>query len=206
MEFKKDDLDADNKTDVLETIIRNLDRNEAGIPDGYKLAELIINACASLAFTVTLSHNGTLPFPGCYETVIGQVVNHSQHFPACILIHLQADKETKLFREFTQAVAAEGERDANRKVKSNLKVDEKIFSIHRETKQLELIKDVRDELNMILMILRDQAKAVDEAKNNFDISLRDSIGLHESEIRQLDHRAEKVSAAVSSLIEFVECS
>ncbi|RDL33135.1 uncharacterized protein BP5553_08574 [Venustampulla echinocandica] len=191
-ESKRDSFDADNKTDVLETIIRSVDKNEAAIPDGYELAKFIINACASLCFAVTLSHQGTLPFPGCYETVIGEV----------------ADAETHLFREFTQAVVTEAEEAtkeaAKGKVKSDLKINEKVFSIHEETKQLELIKDVRDELNMILMILRDQLKAVDESENVSSVkvaSLHDNIQLHESEILQLDRRAEKVYIALKDLLD-----
>ncbi|TVY18934.1 Ankyrin-2 [Lachnellula arida] len=190
-EPKKDDLDTNNKTDVLEAIIRSVDKSEATIPDGYKLAEFIVNACASLCFAVTLSHDGNLPFPGCYGIIIGQV----------------ADIETHLFREFTQAVRdeAEGaEGAAKGNSKATLNVDESTFSIHRETEQLEVVKDVRDELNMILIILRDQLKAVDES-NHISLfkptSLHDSICLHENEIKALDRRAEKVYIALKDLLD-----
>jgi len=85
--------------------------------------------------------------------------------------------------------------------KKEIEVNEETFHIHRETVQLELIKDVRDELNMILMVLSDQQKAVDEAdradsgENLFDSNLNHILELH-NEITQLDQRAEKVYIAV----------
>ena len=58
---------------------------------------------------------------------------------------------------------------------------------------------------MILMVLKDQAKAVDECENASDKwvtggSLYESMRSHENEIKQLDFRAEKVYMAVSAPI------
>lgn len=132
--------------------------------------------------------------------------SNSRYFPAYVLIDYQADEETHLFQEFTQAVTAEAHQATTDKAKLTLKINEKVFSIHRETKHLEIIKDVRDELNMILMILRDQAKAVEECEDVSDksVSTNNSIYVHESEIEQLDHRAEKVYTAVSVPVEIMD--
>jgi hypothetical protein len=114
------------------------------------------------------------------------VGSNSQFFTAYILTPHQADKETHSFQEFAQAVTAEAGA-AKEKANANLKIDEKLFSINREIKSLEIIKYVRDELNIVLMILRDQVKAVDKSESVSDDqfesdSVNDNVYLHQSEI------------------------
>jgi len=84
-----------------------------------------------------------------------------------------------------------------------ISINEETFHIHQETAQLELIKDVRDELNMIMMVLTDQKKALEEiktadlSKRGFSSDLFQIIHQHEYELTRLDERAEKVYIAVS---------
>lgn len=98
----------------------------------------------------------------------------------------QADKESYLFKTFSEALAKE----INVLTPdSHLKVDESMFQIKAETESLELIKDVRDELNMISLILNHQLQAFPVGK---------SLSKRQEQITALDQRAEKVYVAVSN--------
>jgi hypothetical protein len=87
------------------------------------------------------------------------------------------------------------------KNKVSLEVKEETFKIEEEIRQLEIIKDVRDELNMIRVVLEDQDKATSDARRLFGERrgwLVENLIRQKREINQLDERAEKVYIAVSS--------
>jgi hypothetical protein len=78
-ERKKDELDAGNKTDVIENILRYLDSHAADIISPWDLATVIATECSHLCLNATISRNGILAFPECYEIEIGRVVSYSAY-------------------------------------------------------------------------------------------------------------------------------
>ena len=189
-EPRKNDLDLDSKTDVLDTIFRRLDVSAANITNASQLAALITNECSSLCFNVTLSQDGTLSFPKCYEIFIGLV----------------ADAETRLFKQFSREITRGtpgNEQPAPDNDDAEFEVHEEVFQIEKEVKQLELIKDVRDELSIISTLLEEQDSAISEAEtlDSAYSKYKSSIALHKREIAQLDRRAEKVYVALKDLLD-----
>jgi hypothetical protein len=75
-ERRKDELDPGNTTDVIENIIRHLDGYAAEIGSAWDLAALISTQCSQLCFNATISQNGRLAFPECYEIEIGHAVSY----------------------------------------------------------------------------------------------------------------------------------
>ncbi|KAE9362676.1 hypothetical protein N431DRAFT_144786 [Stipitochalara longipes BDJ] len=140
-EKKKDILDPDNRTDVLDSMLRHLDQHAEGVRTGFDLARIIFTKCSTLCFDATRHRSQYLQFPEFYEMSIGSI----------------ADKEMHLFRKFSEDLNKE--RSAT---SIEIAVDETSFEIKEEIKQLELIKDVLDELNMIHVVFSDQAKVWQE--------------------------------------------
>ncbi|MCJ1353318.1 MAG: hypothetical protein MMC33_003303 [Icmadophila ericetorum] len=86
-----------------------------------------------------------------------------------------ADQETTLFAEF-QAVSAElNKRDINAETARNLL--ENLFNIERETELLKQVKDIEDELNVILEVLEKQCEVMEEIGATIGYrSLKDKVG------------------------------
>ncbi|SRR6266536_399339 len=97
------------------------------------------------------------------------------------------DGEVELFKRFSALSHELGKEREIGKAKRSEELDW-LFKIHKETKLLMEIKDIRDELNMLDYLLNDQKKILEE----FDFLIKNMKGIEEPEMtdRQLEKSVE----------------
>ena len=151
--------------DIAEQLRQHLqtDKKRAPVTSAHDLASLIIAYCVSV-FNRTQPRETGLRLHDSFETSVGVV----------------ADTEMRLFRKFEAAskedpnmilekLKKKAKKTKNKKKEHGKRVrvyveteddDDDLFDIRKEIKLLDEVKDIRDELRMILRILNDQALAV----------------------------------------------
>ena len=68
-------LDPDNRTDVVDSMLRHLDKHAEDIETGLDLAKVIFTKCSTLCFDATRHRSEYLQFPEFYEMSIGSIVS-----------------------------------------------------------------------------------------------------------------------------------
>jgi Mg2+ and Co2+ transporter CorA len=146
--------------DVSEQLRQYLqfDKKRSPVTSAHDLANLIISYCVSV-FNRSQPRLTGLPLHDYFETSVGVV----------------ADNETRLFRAFETASKEDPNKilekqkkkgkkkrkhDKDRRSYVKTEDEDDLFDIRKEIKLLDEVKDIRDEIRMILRVLNDQALAV----------------------------------------------
>ncbi|KAI9868593.1 MAG: Ankyrin repeat and death domain-containing protein 1A [Trichoglossum hirsutum] len=131
-------------TDVLENVLTNVISTRSQVKTAYDLAELITSECSRVCFDTTQPRVEKLQLLKIYENSIGDVTN----------------KEIERFDDFVSASMiklSSQSRDSG----SNLTY----LDIQEEIKLLQEIKDIRDELNIMRILFKDQEKVLVDMKD-----------------------------------------
>jgi hypothetical protein len=183
-------------TDVIGAVERRLVTRKWPVPlsDGCALAELIANECSGILFDIDRYRDKWLQVREIYENAIAEVVcslqliSLAKAFLTLLLTVQQANRESDIFRRFSSALsqsrkwaAKEGERER--------------YVIGEEVGLLNKIKDIRDELNMIITIFQTQTAVLDDP--DLFKTLSGLVNGRIKELKRLDQQALNVQEAVS---------
>jgi hypothetical protein len=131
-------------TDVFQNILQNLSQ----VRDKHDLAGLILNECSSTCFETTRLLEEDFQFLDMFENSIGAVVsiNFSNFVIDCLPLD-EANCEATCYERFTKTLETSDGLD--------------LSNIKEESKLLREIKDILDELNMMLMVFKEQSQIRD---------------------------------------------
>ena len=160
---------------VLDGIIEDMNaKTRAPVKSVYEFATLILGRCSGMFDRHKLSDEN-YQFVDMFESSIGHVVRPPSSFLPSLT--LKTNRETELFDRFNKASAFATKwlretrrgRATRRGFWATLEDDaesrddprfmDALLAIGTETRLLAEIKDIRDELNMIRMVLRSQTQA-----------------------------------------------
>ena len=150
---------GDHVNDILDRLLHHLrsDKTRRPIESCYDLAQLIVRFCTNVFDRSTSSTQ--LHLRELFECSIGAAVGTpSLRYSRFLLSDEQADSEVKLLKTFREACVPE-DVEAGKLAKANARMTklEAISNIDPEIKLLREIKDIQDELRMIMRIFNDQA-------------------------------------------------
>ena len=194
---------------VLDGIIEDMNsKTRPPVKSVYDLATLITGRCSGVFDRHRLG-NEDYQFLDMFESSIGQVVRPLRNnAPVFADENLQTNEETELFRDFNKASQAaarwltdqrargksqfsdksSSESDSNKDI-----VVDTLLDIGKETALLAETKDIRDELNMISMVLKHQISVLDDMTHAL---LEEAEGSHnqqmQSEIKKRSKEQHKV--------------
>jgi hypothetical protein len=143
----------EKQTSLFKNIIaQSRDRQ---VENGHGLAEIIANECSRIYFDTMTDRDRSLQFLEIYATSIGDIVSFNfTTLRRSMLMRLQTDKETKCFKRFQDTLNLHSLKDE--------KVAEDTLNITEEIELLQEVKDIRDELNIMLSVFNAQRKALKE--------------------------------------------
>ncbi|KAK1763331.1 ankyrin repeat-containing domain protein [Phialemonium atrogriseum] len=166
---------------------------------GYDLARMIAAECSRIYFDSASGRDDSIQFSDIYSKSIAAL----------------ADQETKRFRKFQHAIKPAAETSSE--VVPHDEVVKKLIDIVEDIKDLRIIKDIQDELNMMLSVFTKQtevfkamSKIIQEEEAQATSSAGVILGLASPlsvaernirEVQDLSRFAERVSDAIKQLLD-----
>jgi hypothetical protein len=228
---------------VLDGVIEDLNsKTRPPVKSVYDLAMLITGRCSGVFDRHRLGDED-FQFLDMFESSIGEVVGSICRFePPAPLTYLQTNKETELFKKFNDASTAAAGWLMHQRHRGKSQIPDVIgvgdendgrdptfidtlLNIGEETKLLAEIKDVRDELNMIKMVLGHQDSILEDLTHALCEELKGShnqqkqaeikkrfreqskvVDVHLKDVDRMDNHAEGIYTSVRSSIPFVHGS
>ncbi|KAK4247358.1 ankyrin repeat-containing domain protein [Corynascus novoguineensis] len=125
-------------SNIIDQIVESSERPIRG------LAQAIVAECSKTYFDPTSNRNGLLQFSEIYETSIGDI----------------AERETRRFLELKENIQKPGSQSPDPAFDKNRTLLNDSLDIITDIEDLRQIKDIRDELNIILSVFHQQNKVV----------------------------------------------
>lgn len=184
--------------DVLERFIDYMKRKDRSpVRSGHDLAVKIVKHCMN---AYNECNPPGLKFHDAFESSINQAVSK------ILLLHLisllicnQANEETDLFEHFRDASEKLTSSKADLDSEERSRMRDHLFNITEETNQLKDVKDILDELNIVLTLLKEQKDVLSQVPKAFcDVSTVDStVDNNVRDVEKMEEHARNTYNAVS---------
>lgn len=168
-------------------------RDRSRIDSQHSLPGLILHKCLTSGLDPLTNTEKDPQFLEFYKTVIGEAVScQARNSHLKLTNHSQANSETKGFKDFYNKLCE------NESETLGMQHDPMDTDIGREIYLLKDIKDIRDELQIFLVIFHDQLKVINDSSSlgtlqgtHFD-RLKRTVERYISEAKRLDNHAQNV--------------